>query len=278
MSVLEGKVAVITGGSRGIGKAIACAYLKEGAKLLLIARTPDELRETKNELEKTGSVEVMAGDVSDEVFVSKVGEFVQKTLGVADILVNAAGIYGPIGGVEEIDPKEWRKTLEINLTGTFLMVRTLLPFLKKSPRGKIINFGGGGEGALPHFSAYVASKGGVVRFTETVAAEVKEFHIDVNAILPGAVNTRFLDELLRAGPEKVGEEIYKKSLKQQEEGGIPPEKVAKLALFLASQKSDGLSGKILSAIWDAYEDFSGHIDELMKSDAFTYRRVKPPRA
>lgn len=275
MLALEGKTAVITGGSRGIGKAIANAYLKEGAKLLLIARTPGELQETKSELEKRGSIEIMAGDVSDEVFVSKVGEFVQKTFGVADILVNAAGIYGPIGRVEDIDPKEWKKTLDVNLTGTFLMTRTLLPFLKKSSHGKIINFGGGGEGALPHFSAYVASKGGILRFTETLAAELKGV-IDVNAILPGAVNTKFLDDLLAAGLDKVGEKIYQKSLQQKEEGGVPPEKGAKLALFLASQKSDGLSGKILSAVWDAYEDFSGHVDELMKSDVFTYRRVKPP--
>lgn len=275
MSVLEGKIAIITGGSRGIGKAIAEAFAKEGARLLLVARSLNELQNTKKELEKTGSVEYLAGDVSDEQFVHEVGEFVKKTFSAVDILVNAAGIYGPIGRVEEIDPKEWRKTLEINLTGTFLMVRTLLPFLKKSPRGKIINFGGGGEGALPRFSAYVASKGGIVRFTETVAAEVKEFHIDVNAILPGAVNTKFLDELLEVGPDKVGEEIYKKSLKQKEEGGVPPEKAAQLALFLASPASDGLSGKTLSAVWDAYEDFPDQIDTLMASDLFTYRRVKP---
>ena len=213
--------------------------------------------------------------MSDEGFVNEVKEFVKKTFGRIDILVNAAGIYGPIGRVEDIDPKEWKNALDVNLTGTFLMAHALLPFLRKSSRGKIINFGGGGDGALPRFSAYVASKGGIVRFTETLAAELKEFPIDVNAILPGAVNTKFLDELLHTDPDKVGEEIYKKSLKQKEEGGIPPEKAAKLALFLASSKSDGLSGKTLSAVWDAYEEFPGRLNELMGSDAYTYRRVKP---
>ena len=189
--------------------------------------------------------------------------------------MNAAGIYGPIGPVSSIDPKEWEKTLAINLVGTFLMSRMVIPLMRSSARGKIIHFGGGGEGALPNFSAYVASKGAVARFTETLAAEVKKLNIDVNAVLPGAVNTAFVDQLLAAGREKVGEEMYKKSLKQKKEGGVSPQKAAALCVFLASHRSDGISGKTFSAVWDEYEKIPDHLNEVMQSDVYTYRRIKP---
>lgn len=275
--MLENKTALITGGSRGIGKVVASAFAKEGASILLVSVDDKELESAKNDLKNGGAqgVEILACDVSDERCAARAAKLAEDVFGGVDILVNAAGIYGPMGRVTDIEPAEWRKTLDINLTGTFLMVRAVLPMMQKKRAGKIINFVGGGEGPYPHFSAYVASKGGVARFTETAAAEAKEFGIDINAIAPGAVNTAFLDELLAAGPEKVGEETYQKSLQQKKEGGVSPEKAAALCLFLASEKSNGLSGKILSAVWDQYEKFTDHLDKIMGSDALTYRRVKP---
>lgn len=274
--ILTNKTALITGGSRGIGKAVANAFAKEGAGLVLVSIDAKELESAKNDLTKDGAkVETIACNVSDEQCAARATKLAEDVFGGVDILVNAAGIYGPMGRVTDIEPAEWRKTLEINLTGTFLMARAVLPLMQKKRAGKIINFVGGGEGPYPRFSAYVASKGGVARFTETAAAEAKEFGIDINAIAPGAVNTAFLDELLAAGPEKVGEETYQRSLQQKKEGGTPPEKAAALCLFLASEKSNGLSGKILSAVWDKYEKFPEHLDEIMESDALTYRRVKP---
>lgn len=275
--MLKNKKAVITGGGRGIGKVIARHFLAEGVRVLLVARTQAELVATREELSPLGRVEILAADVSVEADVARVAKKVSDLYlwGRVDILVNAAGIQGPIGHITDIDATEWRKVIEVNLIGTFLMIKALLPFMKEQKHGKIINFAGGGEGAYPNFTAYVASKGGIVRLTETVAAELKSFHIDVNAIAPGAVNTKMLDEVLEAGPIKTGSETYEKSLKQKEIGGIPPEKAAKLALFLASELSDDLSGKIISAVWDDYAKFPEHLKEIIESDIYSWRRVKP---
>jgi len=273
-NVLVKKKAVIVGGSRGIGRTIASAFLKEGAELLLVARSEKELEETQGELLKFGRVEIRRADISKEKDVLGVSQKVKELWGSLDILVNAAAITSPIGPLIEAPTDEWRKAIEINLVGTFLMIKNLVPLMKQS-RGKIINFVGGGEGAYPNFTAYVASKGGIGRLTETVAAELKDFNIDINAIAPGAVNTKMLDDLIKAGPEKAGQENYDRAVKQKAEGGVSGEKAAALALFLASAASDGLSGKIISAVWDNYAQIPKHFQEIMSSDLYTYRRVKP---
>ena len=124
-------------------------------------------------------------------------------------------------------------------------------------------------------SPYAASKAAVVRFAETLAGEVKDDHIDVNSIAPGALNTRLLDEVLDAGPEKVGKAFYEKSLRQKNEGGAPLERGADLCVFLASAESDGITGKLISAVWDPWDQFSEHLDEMKKSDIYTLRRIIP---
>ncbi len=275
MELLKNKTAIIAGGSRGIGKVVAKLFLENGAKVLLFARDSGELLETQKELSALGEVEMIAGDVSSEKDVDEVAKKARSLWGGVDILVNGAGIYGPIGPVTEVDPGEWRKVINVNLIGTFLMIRAIAPLMKGRKKGKIINFSGGGEAAFPNFTGYVASKGGVLRLNETVAAELKEFNIDVNAITPGPVNTKFLDDLLKAGPEKVGKDMYERSLKQKETGGVPPERGAELCLFLASEASDGISGKMLSAVWDNYPNLPKYLKELMSSDVYTMRRVKP---
>ena len=274
--MLKGKTAVITGGSRGIGKAIARQLLNEGAAVLLVARSRAELEATSKELALLGCVEIMDADVSHELDVIRIADKISGLWNTADILVNAAAIQGPIGPVTDVvNAAEWRLVIEINLFGTFLMIRALAPLMRINGRGKIINFAGGGEGAYPNFSAYVASKGGIVRLTETVAAELKADRIDVNAIAPGGVNTRMLDDVLEAGPAKAGREAYERSLKQKEAGGVPPEKAARLAAFLASEASDGLTGKVISAVWDDYGKFPQHLSEIVGSDVYSWRRIKP---
>ncbi len=270
--ILKNKTALITGGSRGIGLAIAHTFAREGANLFLVARKEEELTKAASELKKNGArVEVYAGDVSDEHAV----EEISKKLSTLDILVNAAGIYGPIGRIEDTDVSLWRKTLDVNLTGTFLFTKMVIPFMKKQGGGKIVNFAGGGEGPRPRILAYVASKGGIIRFTESVAADLLEYNIYVNAISPGGVNTKFLDELIEAGVTRVDTNMYNQALNQKKTGGVSPEKAAALCVFLASSKSNGLSGKVLSAVHDDYENFPSKLKNLMSSDAYTYRRIKP---
>jgi NAD(P)-dependent dehydrogenase (short-subunit alcohol dehydrogenase family) len=139
-----------------------------------------------------------------------------------------------------------------------------------------VNLSGGGATApLPFISAYAASKAAVVRLTETLAGELREHHVDVNAMAPGALNTKMLDEVLAAGPALVGESNYKKALKQKQDGGASLELAAGLCLFLASGASDGITGRLISAPWDSWKDLPAHREVLEKSDIYTLRRIVP---
>jgi 3-oxoacyl-[acyl-carrier protein] reductase len=135
--------------------------------------------------------------------------------------------------------------------------------------------GGGATNPLPRLSAYAVSKAAVVRFIETLAEEVREHKIDVNAIAPGALNTRMLDEVLEAGPAKVGQLFFQRALKQKQAGGTSLEQGAQLAVFLGSSRSDGITGKLISAVWDPWPLLSEHLDELRGSDIYTLRRIVP---
>jgi NAD(P)-dependent dehydrogenase (short-subunit alcohol dehydrogenase family) len=278
---LEGRTALITGGSRGIGRAAAEAFLKEGAKVMLIAESEGELAQTAAEFSREYSsqnVSWIICDVSDEKQVNDTVRETRKRFGSIDILVNAAGIYGPIGPTLEVDGAHWRKAYEVNVFGTLYMIRAAGEHMREKGHGKIINFSGGGDGPLPNFSAYNSSKVAIVRLTETLAEEFKPLGIEVNAIAPGAVNTKFLDEAIAAGEERVGKERYQKLLKQKQEGGTPPEKTADLCVWLASSASDGLTGKFLSATWDKWSEWNPEkIKEIMASSAFTIRRTDPYR-
>jgi NAD(P)-dependent dehydrogenase (short-subunit alcohol dehydrogenase family) len=275
--ILKDKIAIVTGGSTGIGKAIAVAFAKEGAKLVLASRTIVDLETAKKEISKIADtkVEIFPTDVSNPQEVKKLVNFTLKKFNTIDILVNSAGIYGPISLITDISPDKWLETIKINLFGTFLCIQAVLPVMMKKNKGKIINMsGGGGASPLPRFSAYGTSKAGVIRLTETIADEIKEYKIDINAIAPGAVNTRLLDEVLNAG-EAAGKDFLTRSIKQKQDGGVPPEKVAELAVFLASSKSDGLSGRLISLLWDGWRDIPQHLDEIMSSDIYTMRRIVP---
>jgi NAD(P)-dependent dehydrogenase (short-subunit alcohol dehydrogenase family) len=280
MKTLSGRYAIITGANQGLGLAIAQAFVTQGAAVLLCARDENKLKQAQRAVSPLAAagqkVEILVTDVSKEDEVSRLAEHAFSIFPRLDILVNNAGIYGPKGKIEEVDWNEWVRAIEINLLGSILMCRALLPHFRKNHYGKIIQLSGGGAtNPLPYLSAYAASKAAIVRFIETLADEVQEDHIDVNAIAPGALNTRLLDEVLEAGPEKVGQSFYDRSLKQKSEGGAPLEKGADLVVFLASSASDGITGKLISAMWDPWEDFSEHLDKLQKTDIYTLRRIVP---
>ena len=271
---LRDKLTIITGGGRGIGKAIALRFAQEGADIVVISRTFSEIAQTAEEIKEMGrrSLPIRA-DVSSREDVEDMVERVVREFGKVDVLVNNAGVQGPIGPVVENNVDQWIKTININLIGTFLCTRAVLPIMIRSRRGKIINLSGGGATSpRPYFSAYSASKAAVVRLTETIAEEVKEFNIQVNAIAPGSVNTRMLEEIIAAG-KAAGQKELIKVRRQREEGGTPPESAANLALFLASDESDGLTGRLISAVWDDWEGMKEKIHEIMGSDMYTLRRV-----
>jgi NAD(P)-dependent dehydrogenase (short-subunit alcohol dehydrogenase family) len=277
---LDGRVAVITGGSRGFGLALAEAFVAEGADVLICARDTDRLGEACASLAartRPGRRAVaVTADVSRPEDSARVIDTAISDFGRVDVLVNNAGVYGPMGAIEDVDWLDWARAVEINLMGTVLPCREVLPHMKRTGSGKIINLSGGGATApLPRISAYAASKAAVVRFTETLAHEVREDRIDVNAVAPGALNTRLLDQVIEAGADKVGAEFYQRSLQQQAEGGAPLEKGAALCVFLASRESDGVSGRLLSALWDPWPTLPDHADTLQQSDIYTLRRIVP---
>ena len=221
-------------------------------------------------------IEFIRADVSKRDDVTRLVSAALAAFPQIHILVNNAGVYGPKGPIDDVDWDEWVQAVEINLFGSILIVKALLPHFRAYNYGKIIQLSGGGATSpLPFISAYAASKAGIVRFMETLAEEMKFDGVDVNSIAPGALNTRLLDEVLEAGPAKVGKSFYERALKQKAEGGVPLERGAALAVFLASAASDGLTGKLISAVWDPWEQFPEHMIDLQKTDIYTLRRIVP---
>lgn len=277
---LKNKCAIITGASQGLGFEIAKQFIQEGAHVVLCARNTTLLQNAVNELstfsKNKNKIIAKPTDISKP---QEVNALIQKTLeeiGHIDILVSNAGVYGTKGPIEEINWDEWSEAIDINLKGTVFLSRAVLPHMKKQQHGKMIFISGGGATKpLPFLSAYAASKAAVVRFAETLAEEVKTFNIDVNSVAPGALNTRLLDEILEAGPEKVGKAFYELSLKQQETGGTPLHVGADLCVFLASQESDDITGRLISALWDPWRKLPEHIDDIKNSDIYTLRRIVP---
>lgn len=267
---LEGKVAIITGGGRGIGRAIARAFAREGAYPCLVARTAAEVEAAAAEI---GRALALTGDVSKQEDVERVVDAVIAGAGQVDVLVNNAGLQLPIGPLWENDPDEWLRAVLVNLGGVFLCCRSVLPHMIRRGRGKIINLSGGGAASpRPCFSAYAASKAAVVRLTETLAGEVDTYNIQVNAIAPGPVNTRMLEKVLAAGPA-AGKEALGEARKQLETGGTPPWLPAELAVFLASEESGRLTGRLISAVWDDWRSIPERIDRIMAGDLYTLRRI-----
>lgn len=271
---LKDKIIIITGGGRGIGRTMALEFAREGAKVVAVSRTARECEAVAGEIQSNGGMAIAQRcDVSQIEEVKRLIHGVVKGFGKVDVLVNNAGIYGPIGKLFEADLNHWKKALEINLFGTVLCTHQVLPYMIRNHAGSIINMSGGGAvSPFPHFSAYGTSKAAVVRFTETVSEEIKEFGVRINAIAPGPVNTRLLDEALDAG-EKCGKEFYKKCLEQKEKGGTSPQKAAELAVFLASDDSRGLTGRVISAVWDDWRSIPEKIREFEESSMYTLRRI-----
>lgn len=223
---LKDKVALITGGGRGIGKAIALAYAREGAKLALCARTAAELEQTVN---KIRALEVEAeGWTCDVAIEGQVKDFVanaQKKFGRIDVLVNNAGVMTRPAPITEIDVKKWDYTIAVNLRGPFLVTQAVVPIMMKQKAGSIINVSSMiGRGAYANFIAYATSKWGLEGFTQTLAAEARSSNIRVNSVEPGYVATKLTGY-----------------------SGSTPESVTDVFVFLASDESNGITAKMLSS-------------------------------
>ena len=275
---LAGLHALITGGSQGLGRVIAETFVCEGASVMLCARDAALLENARAELaalaQSGQKVVARACDVSSEQQVNDLAAHAIAEFGAVHVLVNNAGVYGPLGPTESVPLDEWRRAIEINLLGVLLPCRAFIPHFKAAGRGKIIIISGGGAtNPLPNISSYAASKAAVVRLMETLSEELKAHRIDVNAVAPGALKTRMMQEVLDAGPEKVGAAFYAKNVKWTEDGATPPALAANLCAYLASSESDGVTGRLISAQWDPWKTLHTHKDEF--GDIYTLRRIVP---
>lgn len=273
---LKDRVALVTGGSEGIGKAVVRRLLEEGARVAFCARSRETLSAAAAELSRIGpDLFPFQADVKDQAQVEKLVAATLERFAWIDILVNNAGVYGPIGPFWENNPRHWQETLMVNLVGAFLLCRAVVPGMIRSGRGKIINMSGGGAATpFPRFTAYAVSKAALVRFTETLAVELAEYNIQVNAVAPGFVATRLHEETLKAGAQ-AGLEFLKRTREVLAQGGVDPGIPASLVAWLASEKANGITGKFIHAVWDNWAEFGSHLEEISKTDVYTLRRIVP---
>jgi 3-oxoacyl-[acyl-carrier protein] reductase len=276
---LAGRSAIVTGASLGLGAAIAEQFAAEGAALMLCARNAPELEAQRARLVAAHPKVRILGHVADVSKASDVDRLfaaAASVFGKLDIVVNNAGVYGPMGSIDTIDWDGWVQAIAVNLNGLVYCCRKAVKAMKPRRYGKIINLSGGGAtNPLPGISAYAASKAAVVRFTETLALEVKEFGIDVNAVAPGALATRLTDQLIAAGPDRVGANLHARMSRLANEGGTPLSVGALLCVYLASAESDGLTGRLIAAQWDPWPFADAVKSDIDKSDIYTLRRIVP---
>lgn len=276
MGKLDSKTIIITGGSLGIGFAIAKKCAKEGAEVIIVARNKSDLEKSLNKLESISykNHQLYSLDVGNLSDVQNFANWVKRQDLEINGLVNCAGIYGPIGKTTTLDMQIFNKAIQINFLGSVYMCNAIAPLLKSNTQKKIVNYSGGGAATpFPNYSAYATSKIAIVRFTENLSVELAEDNFDVNCIAPGFVITRLHQQTIKAGPDKAGKTFLENTKKQIEGGGVPPEKAAELTVFLLSQDSDGITGKFLSAPWDPWQnsDFQNRL--RTDKDFATLRRI-----
>lgn len=277
---LHGRHAIVTGGTQGLGLAIARAYVRHGAHVYICAREAERLELAAEDLRTVANGEVRiessVADVSDDRQIGRMFSDALTKFGRVEIVVCNAGLFGPIGPFESADLSDWVYAIRVNLLGTAYLSRLAIRHFKEAAYGKLLFLSGGGATkGMPFFSAYAASKAAVVRLGETLADEVRASNIDVNCVAPGALNTRLLAQILEAGAQNAGRDQYASALKQQETGGASIERAAEMCVFLASSESDGITGRLISAVWDPWEGLKEHREELARSDVYTLRRIAP---
>lgn len=265
---MEGTKVLITGGGRGIGARVAAFLAERGCWIALCDRLEKELEETASQIATQYNVPVkpFVCDVSDPKRIREMVAEIVEWAGGLDVLVNNAGVLGPPDPIEDVALEEWRKPIEINLFGTVNCTRAVMPQMKKQGHGKIINYAGSGVGwkVMDRLhTSYVTSKFAIYGFTEALAHDLVDFNIQVNIVSPGKVETALWDGI---SPER-REELRQSA---QDLSGMP---VVRLITFLASARSAGLTGKILSAEWDDVDELARDVESINNSCLHTIRKI-----
>jgi NAD(P)-dependent dehydrogenase (short-subunit alcohol dehydrogenase family) len=266
------KSVLITGAGRGIGKRLALGFAQAGYRVGLLARTQTELDLAKMEIEHAGGAALrIRADVRDLEQMCAAVDRMRAVFGGVDVLIAAAGAQGPIGPLLQTKPKAWIETVEVNLFGVMHSCRAALPFMTERRSGKIVVLSGGGAAyTRPNFTAYAASKTAVVRFVECLADEVRDANVQVNCLAPGGSYSNMTDEILSAGEDRAGRKEIDDAEHVRLTGGVAPEKQVALALFLASERSNHISGKLIHV----NDDWKRMENSNMNPEGFTLRRVQ----
>ena len=277
LASLRGRAVLLTGATGSLGQATARACCRAGARLLLSATDQAALDALAREL-SAADVATCAADLSSEREVTRLAAEARRRFGGLDVLINAAAILGPVGSLSDVDWEAWKAAISTNLVGAAYLCRECAPLMPLGEgRGKIVNLSGGGATSpRPGFSAYAAAKTALVRLSETLARELGPRAIDVNCIAPGIMNSRLTQAVVQAGPERAGKSEYEHALRAVNGEFDNCERAAELAVFLASSRSDGITGRLISAVWDDWEQ--GLWENLASApDMYTLRRVVPQR-
>jgi NAD(P)-dependent dehydrogenase (short-subunit alcohol dehydrogenase family) len=270
MTSFTSQVAVVTGAGRGIGRAIARALATAGAKVAAISRSETELAETVALIEKSsGKARAFPADVSDAVAMAKVFSEIERAFGSVDLLVNNAGIIGPIAPFWEQPFDEWWRVLDVNLRGAALCSHGVLPQMIARRSGRIVNIiSGGAATALTHFSAYIVSKTALARFTEILATEAKPFGVSAFALSPATVRTAMAEYSLNSAEGRKWIPWFKRIF---DEGlVVPAELPAQFVVKLASGRFDALSGRFL-AVSDDLDLLVANLDEIERDNLYSLR-------
>lgn len=272
MISIREKSVLIAGAGRGIGKRLAMGFAEAGARVGLLARSQPELDLAKLEIEQAGGNALrIRADIRDVEQMNAAVDRIRAVFGGLDVLVVAAGVQGPIGLFVATKPKAWNEAIEINLIGVANACRAALPPMIDKRSGKIILLTGGGSAySRPNFTAYAAAKTAIVRLAECLADEVRDHNVQVNCMAPGASYSHMTDEILNAGEEKAGRKEIEDAERVRITGGVSPEKQIQLALFLASEGSNHISGKLIHV----NDDWKRFESQNMKPELYTLRRVQ----
>lgn len=249
---LGGQTAIVTGAGRGIGQAISLELADKGADIVIADLNPEEMAETKSQVEKRGQDAITVDlDLREPELVEGTVEEALEKFGAVDILVNNAGISGPTLSCEEMPTEEWDNTLSINLRGAFLMCREVIPSMKEQEYGRIVNIASvSGKRPVPNRTPYATSKMGLIGFTRSLAAEVGDYNINVNTVCPGSVEGPRIERVFKGHAEAKG--TTKEVVKEGELGKsarnelVKPESVAKTVSMLCSSCCDQMTGQDLN--------------------------------
>jgi NAD(P)-dependent dehydrogenase (short-subunit alcohol dehydrogenase family) len=264
---------VVTGSSSGIGRALVLRLLGEGHQIWGLARSDQSAFAAA----QNGAFFFSRCDVADWGDVLRAAASVSDRWKDLDGLVCCAGSLGEVSPAVHSDPVRWSATVRANLDGTFHAIRVFHGLLSRaSRRAKIVCFSGGGATkARPNFSAYGVAKTAIVRLVETIAVEERDAPLDINAVAPGAIATRLTDEVIALGPDVAGQAEFDSAIKQKSDSGATLERALDMVEWLLSAKSDGISGKLLSAPWDPWQRLLDNAVHLERSDVYTLRRIVP---